>query len=134
MKASKYYTKFKISEQRGSFQGIDTYSITNFGGFGFTSVLLYEYESRSIATRPDINNLLLKLQIEIYLSIDSVNAMLARAKFLHLDLSEFDNYLNEVLTHLLTTMLTRSLLVDHLSRIKVVLDYHHSNNNNNPTQ
>ena len=62
-----------MSEHRGSFQGINTCSITNFGDFSFTSVLLDESESTSIAMIPDINYLPLKLQIERYLSIDVVN-------------------------------------------------------------
>ena len=79
MKASKYCTKFQMSEQRGSFQGVDTCSVTNFGDFSFTSVLLDESESRSIALRPDINALLMKFQKENQLSIGAVNAMRQRA-------------------------------------------------------
>ena len=41
----------------------------------------------------DINYLLSKLQREIYISIDAVNAMHTRAKFLHPDLLKFGDYL-----------------------------------------
>ena len=93
-RVSKYCTKFQISEQRGPFKGINTCSITNFGDFRFTSVLLYEYESRSTSMRPDINYLILKLQRQRYPSIDGVNAIHTRSKFFHPDLSQFDKYLS----------------------------------------
>ena len=62
MKASKYCTTSQIRKQRGSFQGIDNFSITNFGDFRFTSVLLDESVNIYIAMRPGITSLLLKLQ------------------------------------------------------------------------
>ena len=93
MKSSKYCAKFQMSEKRGSFQGINTYSIKKIGDFSFTSVLLDESKNRSILMRPDINSLLSMLQIEICISINVVNAMHARADFIRSDLSKFDNYL-----------------------------------------
>ena len=41
--------------QGGSFNGIDTCSMTNFVKFGFDSPLLNEAEARSIVNRPEIN-------------------------------------------------------------------------------
>ena len=58
MKAQKYSNTFQIHEQRGNFNGIDTYSITQFRNFKITYFLLQENESRSICDRPDINTLL----------------------------------------------------------------------------
>ena len=49
-----------MNEQKGSFQGIDTCDITNFGDFTFTSKLLSENESISICNRADMNDLLEK--------------------------------------------------------------------------
>ena len=51
-----------MHEQKGSFQGIDTCDICNFGDFNFLSKLLNESESRSIAQRADINDLLDKYE------------------------------------------------------------------------
>jgi hypothetical protein len=61
MKASKYSNTFQMNEQRGSFNGIDTCSITNYGRFDFCSKLQHENECRSIGNRPDINALLTQL-------------------------------------------------------------------------
>ena len=58
VRVAKYSTSFQMNEQRGSFSGIDTCSITNVGKFDFTSILLGESEARSIICRPDINALL----------------------------------------------------------------------------
>ena len=93
MNASKYCTKSQMSKQIVSFQGIDTCSITSFGYFGFTSVLLDKSKNGSIVMRPDINSLLLRSQRNIYISIDIVNAICARENFLLPDLSKFDDYL-----------------------------------------
>ena len=58
MKASGYSNTFQMHEQRGTFNGIDTCSITNFGNFDCCSYLRHESECRSIKFRPDINPLL----------------------------------------------------------------------------
>ena len=122
-----------MSKQRSLFKGIDTFSITNFRDFIFISVLFYESESRSISMKPDINYLLSKIQIERYLSIDVVNAMREREKFLHPDLSKFDDHLTGS-TYLPFdgAMLTQSLLVYHSPLIRVVLEDNHNGNNTNP--
>ena len=84
---------------------------------------------------PDIGSLLLKLQRERYLSIDSVNEIRASAKFLHPDLSKFDDYLTgSIYVHFYDAMLKKSLLVDHSPPTIVVLYYFHSGKNNNPAQ
>ena len=58
MKAQKYSNCFQMMEQRGNFNGIDTCNVTQYRDFQLLSVLLEEYESRSIIGRPDINALL----------------------------------------------------------------------------
>ena len=62
MRASKYSNIYQMHEQRGSFQGIDTCDITDFGNFSYCSYLLDESESRSIMNRPDINSILDNLE------------------------------------------------------------------------
>ena len=67
MRAAKYSNIYQMHEQRGSFQGIDTCDVTDFGDFSFTSILLDESESRSIMNRPDINSLLDSLEKDGYI-------------------------------------------------------------------
>ncbi len=62
MRASKYSNIYQMHEQRGSFQGVDTCDVTNFGDFSFCSVLLDDSELRTIKHRPDINALLDSLE------------------------------------------------------------------------
>ena len=50
-----YSTVFPMHVQRGSFNGINTCSITNFGNFDFTSKFSSEAESRAIKNLPGIN-------------------------------------------------------------------------------
>ena len=64
-----------MHEQRGSFQGIDTCDVTNFGDFGYCSKLLNESESRSIKHRPDINALLDNLVSDNLMSPGTVKHM-----------------------------------------------------------
>ena len=64
MKASKYSTEFQMHEQKGTFNGIDTFSVTQFGKFNISSRLLAVSEARSIKNRPDINALLNQLVSE----------------------------------------------------------------------
>ena len=61
MKLNKYSNTFQIHEQKGSFQGVDTCDVTIVGYFSFTSVILYEAESRAIINRPNTNALLTQL-------------------------------------------------------------------------
>ena len=79
MRASKYCITFQMSEQTGSFQGIDTCDATSFGDFSYCSTLLDESESRSIKYRADINSLLDQYEIDGYLSSTTVKAMRERA-------------------------------------------------------
>ena len=58
MRTSRFCNIYQMHEQQGSFQGIDTCDVTDFGDFSFCSVILDESESRSIMNRPDINSLL----------------------------------------------------------------------------
>ena len=61
IKASEYSTTYSMHEQKGTFNGIDTCSITNFGRFDITSKLNADSESRAIRNRPDINAFLTQL-------------------------------------------------------------------------
>ena len=61
--------------------------------------------------------------------------MLDIEKFLHPDLSKFDNDLTaSTYVPFDNYMLTLSILVNHLPRIRVLLYENHSGNNNNPEQ
>ena len=84
---------------------------------------------------PDINSLILKLQRERYLLIYAVNILRTREKFLNPNWSKFGNYLTES-TYVLfgNAILTKSLLVVHSPRIRVVIYDHLSGNNTNTTQ
>ena len=64
MEATKYANTYQMHKQKGSFHGIDTCNVTNFGNFNFTTILLDENESRWIVCRPDINILIMNLQKE----------------------------------------------------------------------
>ena len=79
MKASKYCTTYRVQEQRGTFQGIDTCNVTNFRDFSYCSRLLDESDSRSIKNRPDINVLLGNLEKEGVISARQVSDMRKRA-------------------------------------------------------
>ena len=61
MRKTTYSTQFQLCEQRGSFAGIDTFSMTDFQNMEITSTLLAHYESLSIVHRKYINSLLTKL-------------------------------------------------------------------------
>jgi hypothetical protein len=67
-KASAYSNSYQMNEQRGSFQGVDTCDICNFGDFTFKSRLLSEFECRSVSNRADINDLLDKYEKYGYIS------------------------------------------------------------------
>ena len=74
MKTTHYSTRFQMHKSRGMFCGIDTCSLTNFGRHNFTSFLLSQTESYTIAHRTDVNPLLLQLVQEKQLSSCIVNA------------------------------------------------------------
>eukprot|EP00957_Ditylum_brightwellii_P181734 13844641-Ditylum_brightwellii.AAC.1 len=61
MKAKKYSNSFSMFEQKRTFLGIDTYSVTHFGDFSFCSKLLHDAETRSLKNRPGMNILLSQL-------------------------------------------------------------------------
>lgn len=61
MRNTQYSTQYQMHEQKGTFNGIDTFGLTNFRRFDFTSKLLAESEARAIKNRPDINALLTQL-------------------------------------------------------------------------
>ena len=64
MKTTKYSTQFQLCEQKGTFNGIDTFSITDFQNMEISSELLAHYESLAVVYRRDINSLLTKLTEE----------------------------------------------------------------------
>jgi hypothetical protein len=61
MKRTKYSTQFELFEQKGTFNGIDTFGLTDFQDMSISSELLAHYESLSIYHRKDINSLLTKM-------------------------------------------------------------------------
>ena len=71
-KANKYSNTYKMHEQRGNFNGIDTCSITQYRKFKLLSYLLHENELRSLKGRADINALLTQLVQEKELAPDIV--------------------------------------------------------------
>ena len=75
MKASSYCTTYQMHAMEGSFQGIDTCDVVNFGDFSFCSVLLHQSEILSIKHRPDINSLLDHLERDGLISIGNVQGL-----------------------------------------------------------
>ena len=61
MRRTKYSTQFELYEQKGTFNGIDTFGLTDFQDMSISSELLSHYESLAIHHRSDINALLNKL-------------------------------------------------------------------------
>ena len=61
MRRTKYSTQFELYEQKGTFNGIDTFGLTDFQNMSISSELLAHYESLSIVHRKDINSLLTQL-------------------------------------------------------------------------
>ena len=61
MEGSNYSNTIQMYEQCGTFNGIHTCSVTNYGNFDFCSKLLDKNEGRSIKNRPSTNALLTQL-------------------------------------------------------------------------
>ena len=61
MKSTKYSTQFQLFKQKGTFNGIDTFGITDFQNMEIFSELLAHYESLAIVHRRDTNALLTKM-------------------------------------------------------------------------
>ena len=61
MRRTKYSTQFELYEQKGTFNGIDTFGLTDFQNMAINSELLAHYESLSIFHRKDINSLLTQM-------------------------------------------------------------------------
>lgn len=61
MKWTRYLTQFQLFEQKGTFNGIDTFSLTDFQDMQISSELLAHYESLAIVHRLDTNALLSKI-------------------------------------------------------------------------
>lgn len=78
--AGAYSNSYQTQEQRGSFNGIDTCNITNFGDFSYCSKLMDESESRAITHIPDINALLSNHPKSHILSNEAVKNMRNGAK------------------------------------------------------
>ena len=65
IKAFTYSTQFQMHEKRGTFNGLDSFSLTDFHRFDFTSKVSAESEARSVMNIMDINDLLTQLTEEI---------------------------------------------------------------------
>jgi hypothetical protein len=61
MRRTKYSTQIELYEQKGTFNGIDTFGLTDFQNMAISSELLAHYESLSIFHRKDINSLLTQM-------------------------------------------------------------------------
>ena len=81
MKTTQYSTQFQIQKQRETFCGIDTCNLINFCAHDFSSFLLSQTESYTIAYRPDINSLLSQLVHDKQLTSCVVNAKREQEKF-----------------------------------------------------
>ena len=68
VQASKYSTSFRMLNQQGTFNGIDTCNAVTYGKFDFQSKLSSEAQARSVANRPDINAHLTTLNKEHIIS------------------------------------------------------------------
>ena len=89
LKASTYSISYQMHEQRGTFNGIDTCNITNYGRFDFCSKITHDNECRSIGNRPDINSLLNKLCNEKKITEEIANSMRESSKA-YCDRIDFD--------------------------------------------
>ena len=64
MKSTRFSTQFQLFEQKGTFNGIDTFGLIDFQNMEISSELLAHYESLAIVHRKDTNALLSKLAKE----------------------------------------------------------------------
>ena len=55
IKTTQYSTRFQLFEQKGTFNGIDNFSMTDFQNMEITSPLLSNYDSLEIVHRSDTN-------------------------------------------------------------------------------
>ena len=81
---NKYYsTSYQMHEQRGSFNGIDTFNVSSFRKFYFNSKLLNDFEGKENFNRPDINSLLNQLAEEKRTSKFTANNKLGNVMYSH---------------------------------------------------
>jgi hypothetical protein len=80
LKVTQFGNQYQMHEQKGTFNGIDTFSLTDFTRLDFTSKLLGEYEARAIINRPDINANLSRLVAEKRISKVVANSRRQEAK------------------------------------------------------
>lgn len=92
MVAHKYSNTYQMHKQTGSFQGVSSIGVVDIGNFESCSILLDQYESQSIAFRPDVNSHLDKLSKEGFLTNESVQAKRRRAKELFPNPQDFEKY------------------------------------------
>ena len=64
MRTTKYSTQFELFEQKGTFNGIDTFGLTDYENMQISSKLLAYYECLSIFHQRDTNALLTTLREE----------------------------------------------------------------------
>ena len=81
MRKTKYSTQYQLYEQKGTFNGIDTFGLTDFHNMGISSELLAHYESLSIVYRKDTNALLAKLSEDKIIGKCVVNDRRKEAKY-----------------------------------------------------
>ena len=93
LKSTKYSSQFQMHKQRGMFCDIDACSLTNFGMHDFTSFLISQIESYTIAHHLDINYLLSQIVHEKQLSSCIVNAKREEAKVQNAGV-DFDSSIN----------------------------------------
>ena len=82
VKKSKFSTTYQMHEQKGSFNGIDTCSVTFFGKFDFQSTLSAVSDARALSQRPDINSHLTTLVKEKIISSDTASSRIAEAELI----------------------------------------------------
>ena len=81
MRKTKYSTQYQLYEQKGTFNGIDTFGLTDFHNMGISSELLAHYESLSIVYQKDTNALLAKLSKDKIIGKCVVNDRRKEAKY-----------------------------------------------------
>ena len=93
VKKSKFSTTYQMHEQKGSFNGIDTCSVTLFGKFDFQSTLSAMNDARALSQRPDIHAHLNTLVKEKIISSTVASGRVDDAEFRSRDI-DFEPYYN----------------------------------------
>ena len=83
-----------MHEQIGSFQGVNTCDVCSADSFSLPSMIHGKSEWRTIINRPDINAYLDKMNGNGFLTKDSVEARLQRARVVYPDIKTLESYYN----------------------------------------